>query len=142
MTRRRYELTDHEWTILSPLLPNKPRGVPRVDDRRVLNGILWRFRTGSPWAEIPERYGPPTTCYNRFVRWRKAGVWDRLLEAVSKAYDGDIVMIDSTCVRVHQHAATGKKGMETMEAWAVPAAGSRAKSTRSSTPKDAPSTSV
>jgi transposase len=67
MTRRRHELTDHEWSILSPLLPNKPRGVPRVDDRRVLNGILWRFRTGSPWAEIPERYGPPTTCYNRFV---------------------------------------------------------------------------
>eukprot|EP01032_Pedospumella_encystans_P037554 gene37554-42536_t len=97
MTRRRYELTDHEWAILSPLLPNKPRGVPRVDDRRVLNGILWRFRTGSPWAEIPERYGPPTTCYNRFVRWRRAGVWDRLLEAVSEAYDGDIVMIDSTC---------------------------------------------
>ncbi|WP_156807282.1 IS5 family transposase [Brucella ceti] len=110
MTRRCYELTDHEWSIISPLLPNKPRGVARVDDRRMLNGILWRFRTGSPWAEVSERYGPPTACYNRFVRWRKAGVWDRLLEAVSKAYDGDIVMIDSTCVRVHQHAATGKKG--------------------------------
>ena len=90
MTRRRYELTDHEWSIIGPLLPNKPRGVPRVDDRRVLNGILWRFRTGSPWAEIPDRYGPPTTCYNRFVRWRKAGVWDGLLRAVSEAYDGDI----------------------------------------------------
>ncbi len=63
-----------------------------------------------PWAEIPERYGPPTTCYNRFVRWRKAGVWDRLQEEVSKAYDGDIIMIDSTCVRVHQHGAKGKKG--------------------------------
>ncbi|AIB19213.1 Mobile element protein [Brucella suis bv. 2] len=86
----------------------------------MLNGILWRFRTGSPWAEVSERYGPPTACYNRFVCWRKAGVWDRLLEAVSKAYDGDIVMIDSTCVRVHQHAATGKKGMETMVAWDVP----------------------
>lgn len=110
MTRRRYELTDREWSIIAPLLPNKPRGVPRVDDRRVLNGILWRFQTGSPWAEIPERYGPPTTCYNRFVRWRKAGVWDRLLEAVSEAYDGDIVMIDSSCVRVHQHAATKKRG--------------------------------
>jgi transposase len=122
MTRRRYELSDQEWSILAPLLPNKPRGVPRVDDRRVLNGILWRFRTGSPWAEIPERYGPPTTCYNRFVRWRKAGVWDRLLEAVSEAYDGDIVMIDSSCVRVHQHAATGKRGMETMAAWDVPVA--------------------
>jgi transposase len=142
MTRRRYELTDHEWLIISPLLPNKPRGVPRVDDRRVLNGILWRFRTGSPWAEIPERYGPPTTCYNRFVRWRKAGVWDRLLEAVSAAYDGDIVMIDSTCVRVHQHAATGKKGMAMMAAWDVPVADLRAKSTRSSTPKVAPSNCV
>ncbi|WP_366536734.1 IS5 family transposase [Brucella abortus] len=85
MTRRCYELTDHEWSIISPLLSNKPRGVARVDDRRMLNGILWRFRTGSPWAEVSERYGPPTACYNRFVRWRKAGVWDRLLEAVSKA---------------------------------------------------------
>ena len=110
MTRRRYELTDGEWSIIEPLLPNKPRGIPRVDDRRVLNGILWRFRTGSPWAEVPERYGPSTTCYNRFVRWRKAGVWDRLLAAVSAAFEGDIVMIDSTCVRVHQHGATGTKG--------------------------------
>jgi len=139
MTRRRYELTDREWSIIAPLLPNKPRGVARVDDRRVLNGILWRFRTGSPWAEIPERYGPPTTCYNRFVRWRKAGVWDRLLEAVSEAYDGDIVMIDSSCVRVHQHAATGKRGMETMAAWDVPAAASPASSTPWSMPKAVPS---
>ncbi|AEQ08159.1 Transposase-like protein [Brucella melitensis NI] len=101
----------------------------------MLNGILWRFRTGSPWAEVSERYGPPTACYNRFVRWRKAGVWDRLLEAGSKAYDGDIVMIDATCVRGHQHAATGKKGMETMVAWDVAAAGLRAKSTRALMPK-------
>lgn len=142
MTRRRYELTDREWSILSPLLPNKPRGVPRVDDRRVLNGILWRFRTGSPWSEIPERYGPFTTCYNRFVRWRKAGVWDRLLAAVSAAYDGDIVMIDSTCVRVHQHAATGKKGLSTIAAWDVPVGGLPAKSTHLSMPKAAPSISA
>ncbi|AAL52580.1 transposase [Brucella melitensis bv. 1 str. 16M] len=78
---------------------------------------------------------PAAACYNRFVRWRKAGVWDRLFETVPKAYDGDIVMIDSTCVRVHQHAATGKKGMETMVAWDVAAAGLRAKSTRSLMPK-------
>ena len=142
MKPRRYEITDFEWSIIAPLLPNKPRGVARVDDRRVLNGIFWRLRTGSPWADIPERYGPCTTCYNRFVRWRKAGVWDRLLAAVSEAYDGDIVMIDSTCVRVHQHAATGKRGLETMVAWDVPVAGLRAKSTRSSTPRAAPSASV
>src|ERR1700674_340263 len=102
MQTRRYELTDFEWSIIEPLLPNKPRGVPRANDRTVLNGIYWRLRTGSPWADIPERYGPYTTCYNRFVRWRKAGVWDRLLAAVSKAFDDDIVMIHSSCVRVPQ----------------------------------------
>ena len=128
MVRRRYELTDGEWSIIEPLLPNKPRGVPRVDDRRVLNGILWRFRTGSPWAEIPERYGTPTTCYNRFVRWRKAGVWDRLLAAVSAAFADEIVMIDSTCVRVHQHGARGKKGEPQIMAWGVPELASRARS--------------
>jgi transposase len=91
--------------------PNKPLGVPRADDRKVLNGIFWRLRTGSPWADIPERYGPSTTCYNRFVRWRKAGVWDRIFEAVSRAYDGDLQMVDSSSIRVHQHAANVKRGM-------------------------------
>lgn len=110
MAPRRYELTDFEWSIIEPLLPNKPRGVPRVDDRKVLNGIYWRLRTGSPWAEIPERYGPATTCYNRFVRWRKAGVWDRVFDAITAAYDGDLQMIDSSSVRVHQHGANAKKG--------------------------------
>ena len=57
MPQRRYEITDFEWSIIKPLSPNKPRGVPRVDDRKVLNGIFWRLRTGSPWADIPERYG-------------------------------------------------------------------------------------
>ncbi|WKW52129.1 IS5 family transposase [Rhodomicrobium lacus] len=107
----RFDLTDFEWSVIEPLLPNKPRGVPRVDDRRVLNGIFWRLRTGAPWADIPARYGPHTTCVNRFNRWRKAGVWDRLLDAISKAYDGDIQMIDSSSIRVHQHAANGKKAV-------------------------------
>ena len=129
---RRYELSDAEWAIIDPLLPQKSRGVPRVADRRVLNGIFWRLRTGSPWADIPERYGPATTCYNRFVRWRKAGIWDKLLAAVSKAYDGHIQMIDSSVVRVHQHAANGEKKAVEVVAWAVPAAGLRPRSTRSS----------
>jgi len=120
--RRRFDLTDLEWSIIEPLLPQKSRGVPRVDDRRVINGILWRFRTGSPWADIPERYGPHTTCYNRFVRWREAGVWDSLLAAVSKAFAGELVMIDSSCIRVHQHGATLKRGIQ-IAAWDVPEAG-------------------
>ncbi len=110
MSPRRYELTDFEWSIIQPLLPNKPRGVPRADDRKVLNGIYWRLRTGSPWADIPERYGPPTTCSNRFRRWAKIGVWDRIFEAVSKAYDGDLQMIDASSIRVHQHGGNVKKG--------------------------------
>jgi transposase len=61
-----------------PILPTKSRGVPRVDDRRVLNGIFWVLRSGAPWRDLPDQYGPYTTCYNRFVRWRRAGVWDRL----------------------------------------------------------------
>ncbi len=91
----RFDLMDFEWAGIQPRRLSKPRGVPRVDDRRVLNGIFWRLRTGAPWAYIPERYGPHTTCANCFNRWRKAGVWDRLQDAASKAYDGDIRMIDS-----------------------------------------------
>ncbi len=121
MTRRRFEPTDEEWLVIEPLLPNKPRGVPRVDDWRVINGIFWRVRTGSPWSDVSERYGPHTTCYNRFVRWRKAGVWDRLLEAVSQAFDGELVMIDSSSIRVHKHGATLKKGTQ-IAAWDVPGA--------------------
>ena len=74
----RFDLSDAEWAIIAPLLPGadgKKNGRPRDDDRKVLNGIYWRLRTGSPWADIPERYGPAMTCYNRFVRWRKIGVW-------------------------------------------------------------------
>ena len=88
----RFDLTDFEWSVIQPLLPNKPRGVPRVDDRRVLNGIFWRLRTGAPWADIPARYGPHTTCVNRFNRWRKAGgygivfwpLYQRLMTATSR----------------------------------------------------------
>ncbi len=135
MARNRYDLSDAEWKIIEPLLPQKSRGVKRVDDRRVLNGIFWRLRSGAPWADIPERYGPHTTCYNRFVRWRKAGIWDQLLEAVSEAYDGNLQMIDSTCVRVHQHGANGDKKGGAPIAWDVPVAGSRPRSTPSSTGK-------
>ena len=118
----RFDLTDFEWSVIDPLLPTDWRGKERVDDRRVLNGIFWRLRTGAPWSDIPERYGPHTTCVNRFNRWRKRGIWARLLEAVSEAYDGDIQMIDSSSIRVHQHAANTKKKTRDPVAWVARAA--------------------
>jgi transposase len=128
----RYDLTEREWLAIKPHLPNKPRGVPRVDDRRVLNGIFWVLRSGAFWSDLPERYGPPTTIYNRFNRWRKAGVWDRLMAEITKLHDGGVQMIDTSIVRVHQHGATAKRGVE-IDVWVVPEAGSRRRSTRSST---------
>jgi len=91
----RYELTDNEWTSIRPMLPNKPRGVPRVNDRRVLNGIFWVLRSGAPWRDLPDNFGPYTTCYNRFVRWRRAGVWARIMSALAGAHDAAVQMIDT-----------------------------------------------
>jgi len=118
----RFDITDFEWGVIAPLLPDKPRGVPRVDDRRVLNGIFFVLRSGMPWRDLPERYGPYTTIYNRFNRWRQAGVWDRMMDAITAAYDGDVQMIDSSSIRVHQHAAGAKKTVEFV-IWAAPEAG-------------------
>ena len=101
----RYEFSDYEWTAIKPMLPNKPRGVRRVNDRRVLNGIFWILRSGAPWRDLPEDYGARTTCYNRFVRWRQAGVWDRIMDALAAGHDPGVQMIDTSIVRVHQHGA-------------------------------------
>ena len=101
----RCELSGGEWSILRVMLPNKPRGVARVDDRRVLNGIFWVLRSGAPWRDLPEVYGPRTTCYNRFVRWQRAGIWQNIMNALAAAHDATVQMIDTSMVRVHQHAA-------------------------------------
>ncbi len=116
----RFDLTDFEWSVIQPLLPQKSRGMKRVNDRRVLNGIFWRLRTGAPWADIPARYRPYTTCVNR---WRKAGIRAMLLREVSKAYHGEIQMIDSSSIRVHQHAANGQKNRSDPVAWVARAVG-------------------
>ena len=95
----RYELTDYEYATIKPMLPNKPRGVPRVNDRRVLNGIFWVLRSGAPWRDLPDNFGPYTTCYNRF------GVWAKIMNALAGAHDAAVQMIDTSIVRVHQHGA-------------------------------------
>ena len=106
----RFDLTDGEWGLIQPLLPNKPRGVARVDDRRVLNGIFWVLRTGSPWRDLPERYGPYTTVYNRFNRWAKAGVWVQVFEALAEKSPDSMQFIDSSIIRAQQQAAAKKGG--------------------------------
>jgi transposase len=94
-----------EWTPIKPMLPNKMRGVRRVNDRRVLNGISWVLHSGAPRRDLPESYGPYTGCYNRFVRWRKAGIWDQIMKALAAGHDAAVQMIDTSVVRVHQHGA-------------------------------------
>ncbi len=103
----RHDLTDAEWAIISPLPPDKPRGVPRVDDRRAIGGIFHILRTGTPWRDLPERCGPYTTVCNR---WARQGVRERLFEALAARSPGSLHLLDASLVRAHQHAAGGKKG--------------------------------
>src|SRR3954452_3307741 len=110
----RYDLNEFEWKTIQPLLPNKPRGGARVDDRRGLNGLFWVLRSGSPWADVPERYGPATTIYNRFNRWRKAGIWDKLMNAIIAAHDGKVQMNRFSIRRVPQKACPQKNRLETL----------------------------
>jgi transposase len=111
----RGELTDAAWNQIAPLLPaNKRRGGQWQEHRRVINGILWKVRTGAPWRDLPERYGPWQTCYDRFVRWQRDGTWERILTQVQTKSDavGEViweVSVDSTVVRAHQHAAGARR---------------------------------
>jgi transposase len=108
----RGDLTDAQYERLRPLLPSsdgKP-GHPYDDHRRILNGILWIDRTGAPWRDLPARYGPWQTCYDRLVRWRRQGVWERILQTLQGQADAqgqldwELAPIDTTVVRAHQHA--------------------------------------
>ena len=114
---RRFEITDEEWERLAPLLPamTPQRGGRWRDHRQVLNGILFRTRTGVPWRDVPERYGPWETLYKRFARWQTDGTWARIEAALRTQADGAgeldwDAQIDSSVVRAHQHAAGARKG--------------------------------
>ena len=108
---------DLEWQFIKQVLANKSRGVKRVDDRRVINGIFHVLRTGIHWADLPSEYRPPTTLCNRFNRWTYAGHRDRIMEAVADSHNVDTVMVDGTSVRVH-HSATTLKKTTRVVAWA------------------------
>jgi transposase len=137
----RHELTDAQWALIEPLLPkNEPKkGRPWNDHRPLVNGIFWLLRTGVPWRDLPERYGPWHTVYDRFNRWSKDGTLDRVLEALQVrldeqgAIDWDLWCIDGSNVRASKAAAgAGKKGGPTSPAttrWAARAADSAPNST-------------
>ena len=131
---RRHELSDAEWARLQPLVPPRKAGKPRQDDRRILNGIVWKLATGAPWRDLPERYGPWQTVYTRFRRWTQAGVWDRIVAAVQRQADAAgqldwaVHFVDGTVIRAHQHAAGAKGGTRRPKRSASARAASRRRS--------------
>ena len=111
MARNLYWLSDAEWAAIRPHLPTGRRGARRVDDLRVISGILHMLRTGARWRDCPAEYGPYTTIYNRFNRWSKQGVWEDVIYVLSGS-SGVIgtTSADSTSVKAHRSAAGGKGG--------------------------------
>lgn len=115
----RGDLTDSEWAKLEPLLPAQQRaggaGGRYRDHRRVVNGMLWVLRTGAPWRDLPERYGPWQTCYSRFRRWSEQGVFKRVLEQLQSREDAagrldwSEASLDASYVKAHPHAAGARK---------------------------------
>jgi putative transposase len=109
---KRYELTQAQWERIAPMLPGKKSDPGRTggDNRLFVNGCLWVLRSGAHWRDLPERYGKWKTLHKRFTRWAKAGVWDEVFASLIKDRDNRYLMLDSTLVRAHQQAATGKGG--------------------------------
>ena len=104
-------LSDEQWQQIEPLLPTDVRGKERQDDRRVISGILHVLKSGCRWCDCPPEYGPPTTIYNRFVRWAERGVWERLFRQLAgRGRSTDTQMIDSTHVKAHRSASGAKRG--------------------------------
>ena len=110
---RLFWLSDKAWSVVEQHLPRGKPGRPRVDDRRVISGILHVLKTGCRWRDVPPEYGPPTTVYNRYNRWSQRGLWARLFERITAS--GEVpseLVIDSTHVKAHRSAAGGKGGVD------------------------------
>ena len=106
-------MTDKQWEEIKDLLPpeQSPKGGRRAkDNRQMFNGMLWIVRSGAPWRDLPEYYGPWKSVYTRFRRWKIAGVFNKALEALSQDSDEESIIIDATIVRVHQHGCGAKGG--------------------------------
>ena len=127
---RRHELTDRQWELISPHLPGQKHHSGRTaeDNRLFVNAVFWIAKTGAPWRDLPERFGKSNSVFQRYNRWCKRRVWQRILEALGGDPDLEHLLLDSTIVRAHQHAA-GAKGGEITRHWAAREAVGARKST-------------
>ncbi len=114
MTARRYALRDDQWERIKNLLPGREGtvGVTAKDNRLFVEAVLYRYRAGIPWRDLPERFGDFRVVHTRFSRWSKTGVWKRVFQDLANEADNEYAMIDSTIVRAHQHSAGAKGGMQ------------------------------
>jgi transposase len=118
---KRYELSEAQWRRIADLLPGKAGDPGRTgaDNRLFVNAVLWVLRSGARWSDLPERYGKWKSVHKRFTRWAKTGVWERVFDSLTGDPDNQYLMLDTTLVRAHQQAATGKGGTAT-RLWGVP----------------------
>ena len=131
-------LSDSQWAAIEPHIPKVYRGKRRVDDRRVISGIVHRLREGCRWRALPEVYGPYTTVFNRYNRWSKRGLWQAILATLVKSGEPpNTAMIDSSSVKAHRSASGAQKGGSASRRSAARAAGAPPRSTRSATPRAA-----
>lgn len=137
---RRHEVTDEQWNRIKDLLPGKAGDPGRTakDNRLFINAVLWIAKTAAPWRDLPERFGEWNSVFQRFNRWCKRGVWRQILE-VFQDPDLECLMLDSTVIRAHQHAAGAKKGRTMKKLWVGRAVDSARSCIWRSTPKAAPS---
>jgi putative transposase len=130
----RHELTDTQWQKIAPLIHRHGRG-SKLGDRSFVNAVIFMLKTGTPWRDLPDRYGRWKTVYNRFASWSKAGHFERIFKALQLRVDRTGSLVDATIARAHQDAAGGKGGPRSM-IWVVHVVDSRRRSTPSSTARD------
>ena len=108
---RRHELTDRQYDKIKDFLPGREEtvGVTAQDNRLFVNAVIWIFKTGAPWRDLPERFGKWSSIHKRFTRWSKSGVFDKIFRILSEDADMEFLLMDGTIVKVHQHASGAKK---------------------------------
>ncbi len=118
----RYELSDVQWEKVKDFLPGRVESVGRtaVDNRVFMNGVLWVLRSGAHWHDLPERYGKYKSLHKRFSRWAASEVWEKVFHELVRDRKNQYLMIDSTIVRTHQQAATGRKKGTKTRLWGTP----------------------